>query len=82
MLSFAAHLSQAVGVCKRVAVGALQLASVNMELRVRAKLGLSPDQDASWTYKRSDFSPLVRMLIRDADSSPQVLGKGHNEAVL
>ena len=64
------------------AIGAVQLASADMELRVRAKLGLSPEQGANWTHKHSDFSPLVRMLVRDADSSPEVLGKGHNEPVL
>ena len=53
-----------------------------MELRVRAKLGLSPDLDFSWTWKRSDFSPLVRLLVRDDDSSPETLGKGRNETVL
>ena len=48
---------------------------------MRAKRGLAPDQEG-WTYQPSDFSPPVRVLVRDAGLSPEVLGKGHNEAVL
>lgn len=59
----------------------LQLASADMELRMRAKLGVAPEQEVTWTYRPSAFSPLVRELVRDADSSSEVLGQGHNEPV-
>ena len=57
----------------------LQMASPDMEMRVRAKLGLAADQQVNWSYKTSDFSPTVRQLTLRDDSA--VLGKGINGQV-
>lgn len=52
----------------------VQMASADMEMRLRTKLGLAPDQKASWTYQPSDFSPAVRQLVMHGDKA--VLGQG------
>lgn len=52
----------------------MQMVSADMEVRVRAKLGLAPDQPATWTYQPSDFSPAVRQLVMDGNKA--VLGQG------
>lgn len=58
---------------------AVQMASGDMEMRMRAKRGLAPDQDATWTYQPSEFSPAVRVLVTDAEQT--VLGQGINGTV-
>lgn len=50
------------------------MASGDMEMRVRAKLGLPPDQQVEWKYKPTDFSPAVRLLDTLGDKA--VLGEG------
>ena len=54
----------------------LQMASQDMEMRVRTKLGLTPDQQQEWCYKPCDFNYAVRQL--DVDGDKAVLGKGIN----
>ena len=42
----------------------MQLASDDMEHKMRAELGLNPDQEVVWDWKVSDFSPMVRQLVK------------------
>ena len=54
------------------------MASADMEHRVRKKLGMSPEQEVEWNYKPADFSPAVRVLVRDGDESLGILGAGRS----
>ena len=56
----------------------LQLASDDMEHKVRAKLGLNPHQEVVWNWAVSDFSPMVRQLVKGSEDG---LGAGINGTV-
>ena len=56
--------------------GVVQMASDDLEMRVRAKLELPPDQQLEWCYTATDFSPVVRHLIVDG-RNPVLLGQGN-----
>lgn len=61
--------------CSARSVDVVQMASGDMEMRVRAELGLPSNQQVEWSYKSSDFSPAVRQLDIDGDQAVLEEGK-------
>ena len=59
----------------------LQLASSEMEQQVRSTLGTSPDQEVTWAWKPSGYSPWVRLLAEVKGIDIGLLGKGVNGQV-
>lgn len=59
----------------------LQLASYEMEQQVRSPLGIPPDQEVTWEWKQSGFSPWVRLLAEVGGIDIGLLGKGVNGPV-
>ncbi len=63
------------------AVLLLQLASSEMEQQVRSTLGIPPDQEVTWVWKQSAYSPWVRLLADVDGIDIGLLGKGMNGQV-
>ncbi len=59
----------------------LQLASFEMEQQVRSTLGVAPDQEVTWKWKQSGYSPWVRLLAEVGGIDIGLLGKGVNGPV-
>lgn len=56
----------------------LQMASGDMEVRVKSKFGVAADQPIEWHYKPCTFSPVVRKLILGSDETLGILGSRVN----
>lgn len=56
----------------------LQMASSDMEQRVRRRLGVPADQPMEFYYQPCTFSPMVRQLVMGNNKGLGVLGSGIN----
>ena len=59
----------------------LQLASPEMEQRLRSMLQTPPDQGVVWVWKRPAYSPRVRLLEEINGAEMGLLGQGANGGV-
>ena len=63
------------------AVLLLQLASSEMEQQVRSMFGVAPDQEVTWEWKQSGYTPWMRLLAPVDGVDIGLLGQGMNGQV-
>lgn len=63
------------------AVLLLQLASSEMEQEVRSMFGVAPDQEVTWEWEQSGYSPRMRLLAAVDGVDIGLLGQGMNGQV-